>query len=263
VIATLGAIFAVFLSLGTYNYNRASFAVPLVSMLGVSLAFRRRVESGTLIAIALILAPLMLVFGRYRQSHFTIVELVTESDVQARVMRGSSLGEQIQLYGGAPQFLGYLLEGCEWGREPLLGQSLVCSCMSPVPGLGKSFREGTGTAIYNRMVYGSAPVMDQIAPFQGELFMNFWLFGVAAGFAAVGLAIARLERSFEASGSGIERYCALYVGIWIAFLVYGSLLALSQIVLFFFWPIICFRPLCRMFAPAVTTDAPAELVEVA
>ena len=120
------------------------------------------------------------------------------------------------------------------------GRMLLASLVYPVPVLGKAFRDESGVRLYNRMIYGDSGILDQIVPFQGELFLTFHVPGVVAGFAVLGMILARLQGAFERSRSGFWSYACQYTATWMAFLIQGSLAALSQIFVFFFWPIYVF-----------------------
>jgi hypothetical protein len=146
------------------------------------------------------------------------------------------LTEMIQDYGGAPQFLGFFLENDGWGAHPQWGKVLVSSALSPLPILGKPFRENSGTAIFNRMIYGGADIADQNAQFQGEAFLDFHLAGVLAGFSLLGWIAFKFQTAFTQSHSFFELFIWQYFSVWTFFLIFGSLLVTSQIFIYFCWP---------------------------
>jgi hypothetical protein len=78
---------------------------------------------------------------------------------------------------------------------------------------------------------------DQVIPFPAELFINFHIPGVVAGFVGLAFAISRLQRAATTATNPIEVYMAQYATYWIAFLIPGSLAVSSQIFVYFFWPI--------------------------
>ena len=114
------------------------------------------------------------------------------------------LTEMFQVYGGAPQYLGFFLEAGKWGANPQWGKVLVSSALAPVPILGKPFRDNSGTAIYNRLIYGMLDSEDQIAPFQGEAFLDFHLAGVLAGFCLLGWIAFKLQAAFARAKSFVR-----------------------------------------------------------
>ena len=117
------------------------------------------------------------------------------------------------------------------------GRAFFSSIISPVPKLGERFREGSGTGIYNRWLYGSTGVSDQVIPFAGELYIDFRAPGVAVGFVLVGAVLAWFQAGFLQARTALGSFVAQYAGMVFAFLIVGSALAVSQIFLYFFWPV--------------------------
>jgi hypothetical protein len=239
-ILTLLAVLAVCLSDATFHYNRGSLLVPLVAILAVILSGPRRFPRRTLAfagAALLVVLSLMPFYGVYRSSDFTLRQLATDPSAREFLADRVDLPEMFQVYGGAPQFLAYFLEQGRWAARPGWGRVLLSSLLSPVPILGKPFRQSSGTAIYNRLIYGASDIADQIAPFAGEIFLDFHLAGVLAGFCLLGWAANRLQRAFENSRSSVEIFLWQYFAIWTFFLIFGSVSVASQIFLYFGWPL--------------------------
>ena len=117
-----------------------------------------------------------------------------------------------------------------------MGKILVSSALAPMPILGKPFRENSGTAIYNRLIYGMIDAEDQIAPFQGEAFLDFHLAGVLVAFCLLGLVAFKLQFAFAHSQSFFEIFIWQYFAVWTFFLIFGSLSVVSQIFIYFCWP---------------------------
>jgi hypothetical protein len=233
------AILAVCFSNATFNYNRGSLVVPLVAMFAVIVSGpgrfpRRTVVSGC--AIVLIVLVLMPFYGAYRSSKFTGQELLTDPSVRHLLADKVELLELFQVYGGAPQYLGFFLEAGKWGEDLQWGKVLVSSSLAPLPILGKPFRQSSGTAIYNRLVYGMLDVADQIAPFQGEVFLDFHVTGLFAGFCLLGWIAFKLQTAFAQSQSFFEIFIWQYFSVWTFFLIFGSLSVVSQIFIYFCWP---------------------------
>ena len=236
---TILAILAVCFSNATFNYNRGSVVVPLVAMLAVIVSGPKRVPRGTVISagavviVVLLLAPF---YGAYRSSNFTGHEIFKDSSVRSLLADKVQITEMFQVYGGAPQFLGFFLETGHWGARPRWGKVLTWSALAPLPILGKSFREDSGTGIYNRLIYGQLDVQDQIAPFQGEAFFDFHLPGVLVGFSVLGWIAFKLQMAFASSSSLFETFIWQYFSVWTFFLIFGSLTVVSQIFIYFCWP---------------------------
>ena len=208
-------------------------------MLAVILGGPRRFPRRTLAFAAaglLLILSLMPFYGVYRSSDFTLRQLTTERSAREFLADKIDLPEMFQVYGGAPQFLAYFLEQGSWAAHPTWGHVLLSSVLSPVPILGKPFRQTTGTAIYNRLIYGTSDVADQIAPFAGELFLDFHLPGVLAGFCLLGWVANRLQQAFENTTSSIEIFLWQYFAVWTFFLIFGSASVVSQILVYFGWP---------------------------
>jgi hypothetical protein len=238
-IVTAVAILAVCFSNATFNYNRSSLIVPLVAMLAVIVSGPTRVPRRTAVsagAIVLVVLLLLPFYGAYRSSNFTGQELFNDPSVRDFLADKVELSEMFQVYGGAPQFLAFLLETGKWGADPQLGRVLVSSALSPMPIFGKPFRENSGTAIYNRLVYGMVDVEDQIAPFQGEAYLDFQLAGVLGGFCLLGWIAFKLQTAFARSQSFFEMFIWQYFSVWAFFLIIGSLSVVSQIFIYSCWP---------------------------
>jgi hypothetical protein len=238
-VLTALAILAVCFSNATFNYNRGSVVVPLVAMLAAIVSSPRRVprrtivSAGAIVFVVLLFAPF---YGAYRSSNFTGQEILRDPSVRNLLADKVEITEMFQVYGGAPQFLGFFLETGKWGTDPQWGKVLASSALAPLPILGKPFRETSGTAIYNRLIYGQLDVEDQIAPFQGEAFLDFHLAGVLVGFSFLCWVAFRLQTAFANSESFFEIFVWQYFSVWTFFLIFGSLSVVSQIFIYFCWP---------------------------
>jgi len=264
-VVTSVAILAACFSNATFNYNRGSLVVPLVAMLAVIVSGPIRVPRGTIVsagAIVLLVLSLLPFYGAYRSSNFTGRELLKDPSVRNVLAEKVEVSQMFQVYGGAPQFLGFFLEAGRWGDHPQWGRVLVSSALAPFPIVGKPFRENSGTAIYNRLIYGMIDAEDQIAPFQGEIFLDFNLAGVLAGFCALGWMAWELQFAFVHSQSSFEMFCWQYFAVWIFFLIFGSMSVVTQIFISSCWPFyvyflyraLCFRPM-RVSAKAAVKKA--------
>jgi hypothetical protein len=223
------------LTYGTFGYNRGAFAVPVVAIAAV---YSRRIHRLSLVRIAAfgtLGLVLLSAAGVYRGSDLTASQLVARQGLTV-VQNKTDLNQEFQVYGNAPQFLGFVLTE-NAGSPPFLGRTLISAAMSPVPILGKSFRPNSGVGIYNRWIYGAVGTVDQVIPFTGELFMDFGILGVVAGFLVLGALIARMQSNFEMSETALGLYVTQYTSMWVSFLIIGSFEVVSQIFVYFFWPI--------------------------
>jgi hypothetical protein len=197
----------------------------------------RRLSLQTLVLLGLPIAALAVLPGQYRSSDVTAAELVRNGAARRDVFLSHDLGSQVQTYASAPQFTGYLLETAAGSHERFSPGVLLGSLLSPVPILGKGFRDMSGPAVYNRLIYGNVDVVDQIIPFEAEVYLCLGPAGLVGAFVAIGLIIGRMQRSFDRAPSAVHAYVLQFTATWVAFLVQGSLAAVAQIFIYFFWPI--------------------------
>jgi hypothetical protein len=235
--ATAVAAGAILISYGTFAYNRGAFVAPLVALLAVYGLKVRPLKLRWLLVLGLIGAVMLTAFRAYRASEVTLGQVVANGEKRHQITDKTSVNKELQLYAGAPQFTGYLLAKTDYARDLRYGETLLASAMSPVPRLGRSFRPSSGTELYNRLIYGSAEVNDQVIPFQGELFINFHLPGVIVGYLLLGLILQRVQRGFQRAPTSLQAFSWQYAATWLAYLVAGSVAVISQIFIYFFWPI--------------------------
>lgn len=223
----------------SFNYNRGAVVGPILSMIAVySLRVRRISLKSLAILSAVALGPLLL-WGTYRTTNLSLSDLASP-DVLTRMIEVSDPSVNLQVYGGGPQFTGFLLEETGWGLPPYLGKTLISSFLYPVPVLGKAFRLTSAVTLYNMLIYNNPDIIDQVVPFAGELFINFHFIGVIIGYAFLGYALSKLQWAFESARNAFEGYSFFLIAIWTSFLIPGSLAAASQIFIYYFWPIYCY-----------------------
>lgn len=218
----------------TFSFNRAAFAFPLVSLAAVYSARVRRIPpafTAILLAIAL---PLLMAIGTIRASRMVGGQPLTESPFTSMLKDAS---ETVQAYGGGPQFSALFCERTGWGDQLYGGSTLIASAMSPVPVLGKGFREDSGPALFNQALYDVRGIEDQILPFATELFVNFHLPGVVAAFIGLGMLLSASQQWFDSAGSAFAAFSIQYVAMWGAMLAAWSLSIYSQILIYFVGPI--------------------------
>jgi hypothetical protein len=247
---TLTIMALVLLTSATYSYNRATAVAPLVAMMAVYVWRVVRPRFWVLTLVILLAVGLVTAARAYRNTHVSISQVLTSSHARQTVLDKVNLGREVQIYTSAPQFLAYLLDGTGWGDNPHYGKTLISSAMFPVPRVGGPFRSTSGPVIFNHLIYGKqATTTDQNAPFQGELFLDFTLPGVIAGYISLGLVVRSLQRWFRTSRSAFDAFAWQYGAIWVSFLVIGSLAVFSQMAIYFFWPVVLYS-LLRSRPPA-------------
>lgn len=235
------------MSFATFNYNRGSFVVPIVALVGVTLNKTRRSwrQVVPLLCLLLVLLSVSTTY-RFLRGHVDLLSEPTQGFSSA--VHGFAFQETIQEYGCGPQRLGFLLEATHWGGQLHFGQTIISALLSPVPILGKPFREANGVTLFNKTL-NRGDAADQLLPAEGELFLDFHLLGVALGFGCLGWIVGNLQSAFERSNSSFEMFMPLYASIWILFSVIGPLEVLSQILIYFFWPIYVYYA-CRRLTGA-------------
>jgi hypothetical protein len=246
-VTTLAAMLGVIVSYATFSYNRGAFVVPLISMLAVLLARGRRVSfgviaiAGSVLVAVLLLAPFYAVFRNSDLTgNRTAAELLEDPAITDFFADKIDLVDTLQMYASGPQYLGYVLEESHWGAKPYLGSTLFPSIVEPMPVIGRTLAESSGPMIYNQMIYGTSEIFDQIFPFASEMFLNFNIFGVIAGFCFLSLIAFWLQRNFEQARSALEVYIWQYVAVWVLFLIMGSISVVTQTLFYFCWPIYLF-----------------------
>ncbi len=232
-----GAIAAIGITMAnlTFSFNRAAFVFPVVSLVAVYSARIRRIPPLVTAAALALLLPVLFAVGNYRASMMAGVAVTDGASAFQTSLREAS--ETVQAYAGGPPLAGLFLDEQKWGAHLYGGFTLVASVLSPIPILGKDFRDASGSALYNQALYGMPGFDDQIIPFSAELFVNFHAAGVLAGFFVLGLVLGQAEIWIAAVGSSFGAFAVQYVSIWCAMLAVWSLSIFSQIAIYFLGPI--------------------------
>ncbi len=246
VAGTLLAAIGIVLTYGTFAYNRGAFVAPLVALAAVYGSRVRKLTVRWAVVIGAVGFLVLAGFRVYRTSALTPGKLLTDASARQTLIKKTNVDNEVQVYAGGPQFLAYLLQGTNYAQHLHYGETLLSSAMYPVPKLGAPFRSSSGVDIYNRLIYGNTGVVDQIVPFQGELFLDFSFPGVLIGYMLLGLLIQRLQRGFLQAPTPLQAFAWQYAATWTAFLVIGSLAVVSQIFVYFFWPIIALAVWSRL-----------------
>jgi hypothetical protein len=239
----------------SYSFNRAAFAVPLVALLSTYSGWVRRTPLLILGLLSFVGIGSLLAIGSYRSSGFGAGDVLRDPAAQALLRDQVHPLDQLQVYGGGPQFTAFLIRANELSRSDA-GGTLFGSLVSPVPVFGKPFRSASGPAVYNRLIYGTSTILDQLIPFPGELFINVGLLGTLLVFLALGMIVRQLDRYYEMASTPLQSYIAFYTTAWVLYLVPGSLSAVAQIFIYFFWPIYAYLVLQRWHNRRRSAGAP-------
>ena len=240
ILITAGAGLALVVIYASFSYNRGAFAAPLLALVAAYSLRVRRIPWRIVLVGGAVGLLLLLVWGLYRTSSYgSLSDIVSDPSSRDAISRDLSPVETLEVYGGAPQLTGFVLDSERFiPPEFLGGHSLIGSILSSVPILGQSVRDVSGHVLFNRLVYGVHPEFyDQVMPFQAELYVNFGIIAIIVAYALLGLIIARLERGFHRSPNTAQAFMTQYAAVWLAFLIPGSIAATSQIFIYFFWPI--------------------------
>jgi hypothetical protein len=211
------------------SYSRAGFVIPMIAVAAVMSKRSISGNSFRLVCLGMLVLVLLLIVSSYRL-------FVSAEGVKTTGPDLTDISDMFQDYGTAPQYFGFLLQSTGYAENPGLGRVLCSSALSPVPIVGKSFREQSGNAIYGRLLGRG----DQPATFAGELFLDFSVFGVIAGFLAVGTLVAILQNCFEASSEPLEVYVLQFASVCLSYFVVCGLEEVSQHATYLLWPIYCF-----------------------
>ena len=171
----------------------------------------------------------------------------------------TDLAENVVVYCGGPQLTGVFYESLGWGDRLFGGVTLVSSLMSPIPILGKAFREDGGPIVYNKAIYGMSGIDDQIPPFASELFGNFHIAGVVAGFLGLAFLLATLESWTSVVGSTFGAFVLQYLAVWGAMLSVWSLSVYAQILFYFLGPVYLYLAVMQIRAWLRRAPAPEVL----
>ncbi len=230
IIAVTAAVVIVLLS-ATFSYNRGSMLGPSIGLAAAFSAHVWRIPFKGVLLAGLLTGSIAYAFGWYRTTDLAITELSVSAVAGSWDSEG--VVEFVQIYASGPQMSAYLIESLE--GTFYYGKTLLPSLVYPIPVLGKPYRDISGTAIFNELIYGDTDTLDQIIPLVGELYMNFHLAGVVLGNVLLGGLLVWLQGKFMAAPNPVESYAWAIMALWTVFP--GSLAVTSQIYVYSFWPI--------------------------
>jgi len=241
----------------TFSFNRGAFVFPVLSLVAVYSARIRRIPLGLTIAAVAVCVPLLLAVASFRSN--SQLAKVAPNATPATSDFMSDLAENVVVYCGGPQLTGVFYESLNWGDRLFGGVTLVSSVMSPVPILGKAFREDGGPIVYNKAIYGMSGIDDQIPPFASELFGNFHIAGVVTGFLGLAFLLATLESWMDVVGSTFGAFVLQYLAVWGAMLSVWSLSVYAQILFYFLGPVYFYLAVMQIRAWLRRAPAPEVL----
>jgi hypothetical protein len=245
---TIGA--CLLMILANFSYNRGSMLAPILCM-GAAFSvhvWRIPFKGVALAGVGLIMCAFA--FGAYRSSEDGDLPIAQGKDP----MESESFIEFIQVYASSPQLPGYFIEQLEHDDHFYLGSTIVPSILYPVPVLGRPHREKSGIYLFNESIYGDPEVLDQIIPFDTEMYVNFHLPGIILGNLVLGLLLSIYQKKFIMAANPAESYAWCMFALWTVFP--GSLPVISQIFVYSFLPIYAYL-FAKKFWPHVNATAGA------
>jgi hypothetical protein len=243
-------IFLIAFTASLSYYSRASFVIPLVALFAVML--KRRVSIGLpgLLALVAVAGFLIYEVTSFRATYANNGALLAQNPF--------TLNSFVQDYGQAPQYLGYFLENMRYGTQPSMGAILYHSVLSLVPVVGKAYRMSTGAYLYGVVIERT----DHPALFIAELFLDFSVLGVIAGFALVGRLVAALQDRFIAAGEPFELFLIQFAGVCLSYTVMSGIEEVAQFAIFLCWPVYAFFLYRKMFSSRRNHSRGAQLRNV-
>jgi hypothetical protein len=233
-LAGLAVALGVTLANLTFSFNRAAFVFPLIVLASVYHRRIRRLPFVWIGALGAVALPGLIMLQSYRTNMIDGKEVTQEQLIEDAV-EGFSMN--IQAYAVGPQYTAVFYDRLGWGEHLYAGSTLIASALSPMPIVGKSFREGSGPILFNRAIYQVEDIVDQILPFDAELFANFHIPGVVGGYLLLGFLLGKSEHWIEAAGSTFTTYALQYGAMWGAMLASWSVSIYAQILIYFFGPV--------------------------
>jgi hypothetical protein len=220
----------------TYNYNRGAVIVPVLALVTAYGCTVRRPSPAGIAAFLAIVAVLGFMFGQYRNFYSATHGGAINPAAAGLDRPAGSFTDDVQAYGNGPQFWAIVIQEVDrTGKRT--DESITDSAMSPIPVVGKPFRDESGSTVYNELIYGQPEVHDQILGFGAELYWNYGIPGIVVGYVLLGFAVRRFDDRVGAAPDPLAAYTWAYCGIWVAMLVVNSISVLAQIITYFFWPI--------------------------
>ncbi len=213
-----------------YSFNRAAVVVTLVSIiLAAAVTPEKPIRRGTIVCAGVVLAIGTWVWGEWRSGFWATAggrRVIMQTDL---IAPDRSVWDVWQVYTASLPRAASALE-IMLTRDPTLANSFLAA----IPGLGRSWRPGSGPLIYNEALYGSGGAVDQILPAFVEAQASApWVAPILL-FIGAGILLRRFEPTAQSSIA--QSYFGWYVCIWISSLYVFSVSVVMQIVVFFLWP---------------------------
>ena len=145
----------------------------------------------------------------------------------------SAFNTEVQSYAGGLQMVAFLLDHVDSLGDPLYGRGQIYTAIAPLPRLGESVRDETPGALYNSLFIDR---QDQVLPLAGQLYLDFGVFSVCAGFILLGMLTGVLHRLFVRSQTLVEAFVWVLPAPWLAFSLGSSPIGFYQFLIYFSLP---------------------------
>lgn len=213
-----------------YSFNRAAVVVTLASMvLAATAAPEKPIRRVTIMCAGALLAIGTWIWGEWRNGFWATAggrRIIMQTDL---IAPDRSVWDVWQVYTASLPRAASALEIMVTRDATLLN-----SFLGAIPGLGRSWRPGSGPLVYNEALYGSGGAVDQILPAFVEAHASLpWVAPILL-FLVVGVLLRRFEPTPLSSVA--QSYFGWYFCIWILAIYVFSVSVVMQIVVFFLWP---------------------------
>lgn len=202
--------FGIVFCLASYGLNRGTVAFSLIAFAVVFLERSgRALRAGVTLVWIGSLGAFFAGLGTLRSALWIARTGLAEPTVGLTATLQSVLG-----YAASPQLLGGVLPAVR-ASSPFNATTLLRSVISPVPGVPDSARTGSGTAVYNNVLYHSFQGKDQLLPSWFEGFVTFGMPGVIVIAIILGMLFAWSDLLRTRTQSLLGTFAATLFALWV------------------------------------------------
>lgn len=215
-IAFIMVLLILFLALGP---SRNNMIFPSLAFLAACIPVHFRIRFRDFVMVAVGFLILLFLFQNFRKRGNE--EMMEELNTSEKFI------EFVQVYFVSPHIMTPLLS--MKSDIPDIPFTLHASFLEPIPVLGSSFRDKSGTYFYN-LAYGRAVGPDQVLPTYGEIYLNLGYAGVLVVFFVTGLLYRKIDIFFR-SGTmhdPVLRSVAFYLTLLFNATIFYSYSVLAQ-----------------------------------
>lgn len=220
IIAVISILLILFLALGP---SRNNMIFPVLAFLAACIPFYFRINFRDFIIGAFGFLVLLFLFQNVRKRENAII-------IQD-LNRTEKFIEFVQVYFVAPHIMTPMLRiEEEFDEVPF---TLHASLLESIPILGNSFRDRSGSYVYN-VAYGRAVGPDQVFPTYGEIYLNMGLIGLILVFALTGFVYRRIDLFFnyKTTEDPLLRAIVLYLALLFNATIFYSYSVLGQFIFY-------------------------------